>query len=72
MALAWQGLTQLKELLDRGELSSLELTESLLDRIGRADARLHAFVEVYADESRALARAADQARTARLPRSPLK
>jgi aspartyl-tRNA(Asn)/glutamyl-tRNA(Gln) amidotransferase subunit A len=64
-------LTQLKDLLDRGELSSLELTESLLDRIARADGKLHAFVEVYADEARALARAADQARAARLPRSPL-
>jgi aspartyl-tRNA(Asn)/glutamyl-tRNA(Gln) amidotransferase subunit A len=64
-------LTQLKELIDTGELSSLELTEMLLKRISRADGKLHAFVEVYADEARALARAADQARSARLPRSPL-
>ncbi len=64
-------MTQLKELIDRGELSSLELTESLLDRIARADGKLHAFVDVYADEARALARAADQARAACLPRSPL-
>ena len=71
LTLAWHGLTQLKELIDRGELSSLELTESLLDRIARADGKLHAFVEVYADEARALARAADQARAAHLPRSPL-
>ena len=71
LTLAWHGLTQLKDLIDSGELSSLELTESLLDRIGRADGKLHAFVEVYADEARALARAADQARAARLPRSPL-
>ena len=71
MTLAWHGLTQLKELIDGGKLSSLELTESLLDRIGRADGKLHAFVEVYASEARALARAADQARAARLPRGPL-
>jgi aspartyl-tRNA(Asn)/glutamyl-tRNA(Gln) amidotransferase subunit A len=64
-------LTQLKDLIDGGKLSSLELTESLLDRIGRADGKLHAFVEVYASEARALARAADQARAARLPRGPL-
>jgi aspartyl-tRNA(Asn)/glutamyl-tRNA(Gln) amidotransferase subunit A len=64
-------LTQLKALIDGGKLSSLELTESLLDRIGRADGKLHAFVEVYASEARALARAADQARAARLPRGPL-
>ena len=64
-------MTQLKELLDGGEVSSLELTEALLDRIGRADGKLHAFVEVYADEARTLARAADQVRAARLPRGPL-
>ena len=71
MTLAWHGLTQLKELLDRGELSSLELTDSLLNRIARADGKLHAFIEVYAEEARALARASDQARAANLPRSPL-
>jgi aspartyl-tRNA(Asn)/glutamyl-tRNA(Gln) amidotransferase subunit A len=71
LTLAWHGLTQLKELLDRGELSSLELTESLLARINRADGKLHAFVDVYAEEARALARAADQARAARLPLGPL-
>jgi len=71
LTLAWHGLTQLKELIDSGELSSLELIEALLDRIGRADGKLHAFVEVYADEARVLARAADQARAAHLPRSPL-
>ena len=71
LTLAWHGLTQLKELIDSGDVSSLELTESLLDRIGRSDGKLHAFVEVYADEARALARAADQARAAGLPRSPL-
>jgi aspartyl-tRNA(Asn)/glutamyl-tRNA(Gln) amidotransferase subunit A len=71
VALAWHGLTQLKQLIDRNELSSLELIDALLDRIARADAKLHAFVEVYGDEAHALARAADQSRAARLPRSPL-
>ena len=71
MELAWLGLTELKALLDCGQLSSFELTNSLLDRIERAEPQLHSFVAVYADEARALARAADAARTARLPRSPL-
>jgi len=35
------------------------------------DGRLHAFVEVYADEARALAEAADRARATRLPLGPL-
>jgi aspartyl-tRNA(Asn)/glutamyl-tRNA(Gln) amidotransferase subunit A len=71
MTLPWHGLTQLRELLDSGALSSLELTDSLLDRIGRADDRLHAFVEVYAEEARALARVADQFRATGMPRGPL-
>ena len=71
MELAWLGLTELKALLDCRQLSSFELTNSLLDRIERAEPQLHSFVAVYADEARALARAADAARSAGLPRSPL-
>jgi aspartyl-tRNA(Asn)/glutamyl-tRNA(Gln) amidotransferase subunit A len=71
MDLAWLGLTELKRLLDEGRLSSVELTDSLLARIARAEPHLHACVEVYAEPARALARAADQARSAAMPRSPL-
>ena len=42
-----------------------------LARIDKLDGRLHAFVEVYAAEARALADAADTARKARLPLGPL-
>ncbi|MBP6814475.1 MAG: amidase [Burkholderiaceae bacterium] len=71
MDLAWLGLTELKTMLDDGRLSSVELTDSLLARIAQAEPHLHACVEIYADAARALARAADQARSAGLPRSPL-
>jgi len=71
MNIEWQSLSGLRRLMDRGELSALELAESLLDRIERADAKLQSFVEVYRDEARALARAADQARAARLALGPL-
>lgn len=71
MSIAWNTLTELAGLVGRGEASSLEITEALLDRIARADGTLHAFIEVYGDEARALARAADQARAARLPLGPL-
>jgi aspartyl-tRNA(Asn)/glutamyl-tRNA(Gln) amidotransferase subunit A len=71
MSIAWSTLTELKGLLDRGETSALELTAALLDRVERADPKLHAFVAVYGEEARALARAADQARAAGLPRGPL-
>lgn len=67
MDLHWLGLTELKHLLDSGRLSALELTDALLARIAKADGRLHSMVTVYAEEARALARAADQARAARLP-----
>jgi aspartyl-tRNA(Asn)/glutamyl-tRNA(Gln) amidotransferase subunit A len=71
MTLAWMGLTELKSMLDAGQLSSLELTEHLLQRIDKADTRLQAFTEVYAEQARALARGADQQRAAGLPLGPL-
>ena len=58
-------------LLARGECSSREIVAAHLDRIARLDGRLHAFVEVYAEEARHLADAADHARRARLPLGPL-
>jgi aspartyl-tRNA(Asn)/glutamyl-tRNA(Gln) amidotransferase subunit A len=42
-------------------LSPVELVEAALARIGAADAKLHAFVEVYAAEARLAAEAADKA-----------
>ncbi|HEX5091585.1 MAG TPA: amidase [Burkholderiales bacterium] len=57
--------------LRRGECSSRDLVEAHLARIAAHDAKLHAFVEVYAEEARALADAADRARAARLPLGPL-
>ncbi|HXZ92043.1 MAG TPA: amidase [Burkholderiales bacterium] len=50
--------------LASGEINSVLLVEALLERIARYDARLHAFVNVYADEARAAAAAADVARRA--------
>jgi len=42
-------------------LSPVDLVEAALARIGAADAKLHAFVEVYAEEARLAAEAADKA-----------
>lgn len=58
-------------LLARGECTSREIIDAHLDRIARLDGKLHAFVEVYAEEARHLADAADHARRARLPLGPL-
>jgi len=71
MSLTWMGLAELGALLKKGDLSSVELTHHFLDRISKADHQLHAFTEVYADQSLALAQAADQARTSGLPMGPL-
>ena len=71
MSLNWQNLSDLQRLLKRRELSSQELVDTLLDRIARADETLHAFTEVHATQARALARAADEARSSGLPLGPL-
>ena len=50
--------------LAAGELTSEQLVDALLARIERLEPRLGAFVEVYADDARAAATAADRARQA--------
>ena len=50
--------------LAAGELTSEQLVETLLARIERLEPRLGAFVDVYGDEARAAAKAADLARRA--------
>ena len=49
-----------KVLLDRGEVSSYELTRAVLERIGEVDSRVGAFVTVTADEALDQARQADR------------
>ena len=44
-----------------GRISPVELVDALLARIGAQDQKLHAYVEVYADEARLAAEAADKA-----------
>jgi aspartyl-tRNA(Asn)/glutamyl-tRNA(Gln) amidotransferase subunit A len=55
---------ELVRVLARGQLTSGELVERLLERIVRHDPELHAYIAVYADEARAAAAAADGARRA--------
>jgi aspartyl-tRNA(Asn)/glutamyl-tRNA(Gln) amidotransferase subunit A len=49
-----------KEIADE-RLSSVEVVEAFLARIAKYDAKLHAYVEVYSDEARFAAEAADKA-----------
>ncbi len=56
MSLADLTATELLQRLDRGETTSVEITEALVNQIGRHDGEIHAFLRV--DRDAALARAA--------------
>jgi aspartyl-tRNA(Asn)/glutamyl-tRNA(Gln) amidotransferase subunit A len=64
-------LAEQAQLLRTAQCSSRDIVDAHLARIDALDAKLHAFVEVYADDARALADAADRARAARFPLGPL-
>ena len=64
-------LTELAAGLSAKKFSSREIVDTLLARIAKADGKLHAFTEVYAKEAKALADAADTARTSGFPLGPL-
>ena len=49
------------DLLKERKLSSVDLTKACLDRIAALDPRLHAFVEVFADDALMAAQSADLA-----------
>ena len=59
-----QSMSELAAGLDRGDFTSVELTRSLLDRIGRLDEKLNAFITVTAEAALAAAARADKARAA--------
>jgi aspartyl-tRNA(Asn)/glutamyl-tRNA(Gln) amidotransferase subunit A len=63
MDLHLQTLTELAAGLEKGDFSSVELTQALLDRIASLNSQLNAFVTVTADEALELAASADKART---------
>lgn len=69
--LAYAPIHELGARLQRGELTSAQLVECYVKRIAALETRYHAYVEVYADEARAAAEAADRERKAGAPRGPL-
>ena len=62
MNLAALSLTEARSLLQKGEISSRELTQAALDRIAALDGRLHAFLHVAAGSTLEQADAADRKR----------
>ena len=50
-------IAEAARLIEKRELSPVELVDSRLDRIARVDGRLHSFIRVLADAARHEARA---------------
>ena len=69
--LPFHSLTQLAHMLARSETTSVAIVAACLARIAALDGKLHAFVEVYGDDARALAASSDRARLAGNARGPL-
>jgi aspartyl-tRNA(Asn)/glutamyl-tRNA(Gln) amidotransferase subunit A len=69
--LTFASLAEQAVALQRGTMSSRELTEHYLGRIKRLNPRLHAYIDVYGDEALRVADAADRRRASRLPVHPL-
>ena len=68
---AFLSLRELARLLADGEISSRDIVDAFLARIAAIDSKLHAFVDVYRDDARKLADAADLERAAGAVRGPL-
>ena len=64
-------IAEAAQLIEKKELSPVELVDSRLDRIARLDGRLHSFIRVLADEARSAARAAEAEIAAGRYRGPL-
>src|SRR2546430_17705624 len=62
--IAFLSLADLSRLLATRKTSSREIVESFLARIAALDGRLHAYIDVYDNEARLLAKAADLERDA--------
>lgn len=64
MALSGWNITDLAGALERGEASSLDVTQAYLETIKKEDGRLNAFISVLEEEAEASARRSDERRQA--------
>jgi aspartyl-tRNA(Asn)/glutamyl-tRNA(Gln) amidotransferase subunit A len=69
--LHWLTAADAAEAIAARKLSPVELTKALLDRIGRLDPTLHAFIRLDAEAAMAAAKAAEAEIMADRPRGPL-
>ena len=65
---AWTSARELRDAIARGRLSAREACQAALDRVGRGESRVHAFISIH--DARALERAAALDRTGP-PKGPL-
>jgi Asp-tRNA(Asn)/Glu-tRNA(Gln) amidotransferase A subunit family amidase len=68
---AFLTIAELGRLYDQRELSPVEVTRSLLDRIAAHDAKLHSFIRVTPEAALAEAQAAERELMAGRRRGPL-
>ncbi|MCZ6874634.1 MAG: amidase [bacterium] len=59
--LAFEPVHRLRDRISKGEAGPVEVVEGYLNRIARYDEKLHAYIDVYADDARAAAKAAADA-----------
>jgi aspartyl-tRNA(Asn)/glutamyl-tRNA(Gln) amidotransferase subunit A len=64
-------LSELSAGLAAKKFSSRDIVDALLGRIAKANDKLHAYIEVYAKEAKAMADGADKARAGGFPLGPL-
>ena len=57
--LHWLGVTEAARAIAQRELSPVELTKALLDRVHRLDPKLHTFIRLDADAAMAAAKSAE-------------
>jgi aspartyl-tRNA(Asn)/glutamyl-tRNA(Gln) amidotransferase subunit A len=69
--LSFRSLTELSSMLTARETTSRAIVDACLARTQSLDGKLHAFVEVYAEDARKLADAADRSRAAGVAHGPL-
>ncbi len=69
--LLFTSIAQVSRLLQRKEISSLELVDAVLLRIEERNPKAHAFITVLGDQARRAAKSADRAMQRSKPRSPL-
>lgn len=67
----YSSIVELGAALRAGKISSVEITEALLDRIKAVDEKLHSFITVTADLARQQARQADKELRTGVDRGPL-